>query len=495
MNLNKRRSKKDKMVNDLKRILNAHQEKNPTTTGWKREGNVMVKEAKLRYEIDRRLLNQMEKYTELYINIPDADMHDIATNDFKNVAIIYYANSVDKDVDEFFVGYTCSYLHKFIKINIHKHNMGEKNVFENFENTDDLVNIIFIGLEYVKFKYVDDLEDRVTTLKAKIAKLREQQMAIDQVLSKNKQSLVGGKTGKTVKTVKTAKAIQATNPKLDKPVSKEEKIFEKRMEFVDEVLSKSMHHFKPFDGCVYQVMNKETGKSFIGGDEKDIDKKTFLKKLERKDNSDLIKDVHKYGADKFEFKKLETFHAKTPYHLTFRIDFLKKINNTVYGGYNLGYGLEYSDKLFQEKLLSRDKNYIQRDMFLKLQKHLFIKNYNDTNDYKGVFGYVYKIENKGNDKKYFGSTFNSQLKDIIVGMYDKAIEGNVKHNKILKVFMEEPYDQFIFEIVKTKGEDDTRVDLNDEAENLIRKYNTIETGYNIDINVLKKNIMIGRQYH
>ena len=91
--------------------------------------------------------------------------------------------------------------------------------------------------------------------------------------------------------------------------------------------------------------------------------------------------------------------------------------------------------------------------------------------------------------RYIDFAHLDQLKNIIIGMYNAALKGNVKHSKILKALEEEPYDAFTYKIIKKKMMDDNKISLEDLMNSLIVEYDTINKGYNIDKKALRKNII------
>ena len=166
-----------------------------------------------------------------------------------------------------------------------------------------------------------------------------------------------------------------------------------------------------------------------------------------------------------------------------RIDFWKLKKDTINKGYNSSLSIEESEQMFSRDFPSRFQKVVERNFFLKIQRHIFNTKFEDEVDYENIFGFVYLIKNKENGKRYYGSVYQKTLKDVVLEMYGKALEGNVKHNRILKALMENPYTAFEFKIVVTKSPDDTKIDLLRETERLIVKYNTRdeESGYNIAI--------------
>jgi len=103
--------------------------------------------------------------------------------------------------------------------------------------------------------------------------------------------------------------------------------------------------------------------------------------------------------------------------------------------------------------------------------------YNNLNDFINPYGYIYKIENKINNKRYIGQTTNR-----------KGVRGNMTLNNIKRQYRHNPhlirsvekyridnFERYIIDSSKNKNELDEKEDF------YIKKYNTLnfKFGYNM----------------
>jgi hypothetical protein len=395
----------------------------------------------------------MDKYMDIYKAVKLQD-HITKKYDDK-VAIIYIIEN--ETTDEKYVGYTTYPMFTFIKLNMHNFNNNEESVFDNFDD-EILNNYSFEIIEYILYKDRKDIMERK----------REHKKLFD---SKAYVYNRGGSNNPEEKVVGSLVKEEVNKDNVDK-------IYEKRIPLFFELLKPQEDQFKPFIGYIYKVFNIRNKKEFIIGYHRELSKNDLLDMIEK--GSDKIKiDLARYGRRNFESELLETYHAKTLFDFLFKVDYHKVKQDSINLGYNDTFNLEESALLFGKSLLTRKKNQFTRNMFLRLQKYLFEKNLRDSTDYENVYGVVYEIYHRKSKMRYFGYAHNSKLKHIILDMYDKSMEGNVKQNKMLKALGEEPYDAFNFTVKKTKLLDDTKVDLFEETEKLIVRYNTVDQGFNV----------------
>ncbi len=463
MHYNKDNMSKKKSIELLKDIINSNKEFRPTSndSGWKKldDKKYLVMSSSKNYEITNKLINLMKKYTNIYKTLTGNAKDDVIKKYDDNIAIIYLLEN-DKTSSRY-IGYTTNPLYIFIKLNLHKHNLDEDNVFDNFDE-NDLTNFTFEIVEYIKYSNRNDILERKRHYYKKL--------------------------------VKKDKTEEIVDTKMDKRDKLLDKIYDKRMDIFFELLGGQVSKFKSFKGYIYKITNGKKNKSFIGGYHRKLTKKKLLDILfKNKALSEFKRDIKKYGRRNFDLELIDEYDAKTIFDFLLRLDFFKIKNDTIDSGYNQGYSLDESELLFGQRLLTRKKNIVARNLFLKIQKYLFEENYEDNNNYNNLYGFVYQIKHKKNHKRYISYAHINELKKIVTDMYDNAIKGNVKHSKILKAFEEEPYDSFTFKIVKKKKMDDQKIDLEDEANTLIIKYNTIDSGYNLDKKTLRRNIARSRR--
>jgi hypothetical protein len=418
--------------------------------------NFYIMNGSKHYTISDKLIKLMNKYTSIY---RDADKAiTIKTN--QHVSTIFL---LENDLtNERYVGYTSAPMQSFIKFNINKYNLDKENVFDNLDRAT-LDDFSFETIEFVKDGTRNDVLER-------------KKIYHDLFVNKPNDKAIGGAKEKPNK------------EKSNKNIDFLDKIYDKRMDMFFEILGPQVSKFKSFVGYIYLLTNTITNKIFISGYHKKLNKRDFIEIIEQNSNANLIKDLKKYGRRNFDITVIDKYDAKTHFDFLLRIDFFKLKYKSTKNGYNQGFSLSESESLFSQRLLTRKKRIMTRNIFLKIQKCLFEKNFVDNNQYDNLYGFVYQIQHKKTKMRYFAYAHINQLKNIIIGLYNEALEGNVKHNKILKAFEEEMYDSFTFKIMKKKKMDDHKTGLEDETDSLILRYDTINIGYNLDNKQLQKNI-------
>jgi len=452
-------NKKQKLI-ELKRIINTPVEYIPKKSDkdWiKIKKKYSILEGTIKYIITDKLIDRIQKYTNIYLSIPDIHMHKLIKKNSKNIGIIYLA--MEKKSQKKYVGYTRLPLLTFIKYNIHRKIIGENNIFEKFPNID-IKNIVFRILEYIKFNEKKYLISRREQYKKKINKL-----------SFKKKNII-----------KQSGGTNNNNNNIN---------FDKRIQIYYDVMNSVKYKFKPFIGYIYLLENLKNNHKFIGGSDKELSKEKFIKKILTNIHDTEL--AEKLKIENLEFRLIEKFEAKSTFDFMLRIDYFKNEHNTINKGYNKQNCMEESKKLFINKLTTSIKEQLKKKFYIRIQQYIFNKKYVDNYNYNNVFGFIYMIEHKENKKKYINYAYNTTLKAIILNLYNKALADNIKHNKILKILMEEPYINFNFKIIKIKDIDDTKIDLNIETNDLINRYDTINNGYNIDYNDLKRKIMINKK--
>ena len=441
----------------LKNIINSNHEFRPKIDDnhWIKldDTNVYTINSSKHYDISDKLIKIMNKFSKIYKSIKDVSVDDIIDKVNDNIAIIYLMEN--NKTDEKYIGYTKNPLYTFIKLNIHKYNVDHDNIFDNFKDVN-LNDFSFEIIEYVKYEKRIDIINRRRNYH---------------------DEYINNKIGGTY----------INNNEIAKQL---DKIYPKRMEILFEILGTNITKFKSFVGYIFKLENKLNNKIFISGYHKKLLKHELIDILSKNDElNDLIKDIKKYGRRNFELEMIDKYDAKTTFDFLVRIDFFKLKYDSITKGYNKGFSLEESEELFSQRLLTKKKKVMSRNIFLKIQKYLFEKNFKDDNNYDDMYGFVYQIQHKKNKMRYISYAYMDKLKNIIIGMYNGALKGNVKHSKILKVLEEEPYDAFTYKILKKKTMTDTKVSIEDVAESLIVEHDTINKGYNIDKNKFKKNII------
>ncbi len=466
---------KDKIIKKLIKMINDDsKEVRPTVSDkrWKKVNNNVytIKSNNSGYKVTQKLVDYVEKYTDMYIKIHDVEMYDILKKYNDNIGIIYLLT--DRVTNFKYVGFTTNSLLTFIKLNLHKYNLKEKNVFEkvnsnNNNNNNNLTDLEFRLLEFVKYKDKADIISRKDTYQD----ILDNSETVKETTTSDKQTTI----------------INNNN------INNSE-FFDRRMDVFYDIFDNFKNSFKEFQGFIYVIKNKLNNKKFIGGVEKEMTKSQFINTVVKFNSSqEFMDDLKKNGPEGFIYGLLEKYKADSFFDFMLRVDYFK-ITLKSLDQYNTSFNMDESEKLFKKDFPTRAKMQVQKNFFIKIQKLLFLKNIKDSLDYTNTYGFVYMIENKKNSMKYIGYALNTTLKNAVSELYDKALKDNIKHNKILRVLMEEPYDRFRFKILKVKTMTDTSVDLKGDVSKYIAKYDTIKKGYNIDYNDLKNKIIIGQHY-
>jgi group I intron endonuclease len=153
--------------------------------------------------------------------------------------------------------------------------------------------------------------------------------------------------------------------------------------------------------------------------------------------------------------------------------YYSKIDNRIYHKFTFGTKYDKNESISNHIKIDRKNQLIKVWNCGKLKYELFIDNNNQI-----VFGFIYMITNKINNKIYIGQTTRNIQKRI----YEYKSAFNLKnHNNphLYNAFNKYGWDNFEFKIIDTAQ---TIEELNDKEINYIQKYNTTnkEFGYNIE---------------
>lgn len=448
-------------IERLSKIINTDNEYRPPRNHkdwvYVKSSKYQVMKKVLKYEITDDLIDVMKKYTKIYKSVLSNRKNKIIDKFEDNIALIYLLEN--KKTKKVYIGYTTNSLFTFLKLNLHKNNMKEENIFDYF-SYKKLTDFKIKLLEYVHYESIGNVRRRKRFWQGKL---------LEDYGQVNEDDIYDS-------SISDSDEFEMINIKL----------YKKRMDFFWDIFKPLRSKFKSFKGYIYRVINLDNEKVFIYGSKKEDLKLDKIVKT----NAILEKE---YAKNKDNFKKeiIDKYLAKSIYDFMLRIDFYKLLNDSVDTGYNLGYCLEESKDLFSKRLGTRTRDRIMRKLFLKMNRYLVNKNLVDDN-YNKIFGFVYQIKNKNNCKRFFSYAYETKLKDIILRFYDNAIENIVKHSKIMKVLSEEPYYNFEFSIVVIKKRTDNSTNIEAEAEKLIEKYDTLNNGYNIDTKKISKGIYYGK---
>jgi hypothetical protein len=455
-------------IKTLSKIINSNTEYRPTNkinNTWKSVDNYHVMKKKLQYNITEDLIKLIDNFTKEYIEYKkiSGKKENIMTKYDDKIALIYLIENIRNN--KICVGYTTNPLFTFIKFNLHRLNMKETSIFDNFKY-NKLSEFKIELLEYINYNTKRDINKR-------------KQYWNDKLINDSSSYTYSTPTSSTPTSSTTSSAILSED-KYEPDTKINAKFYNKRIDVFFNVFTPFITEFDKVIGYIYKLESKKNKRVFIGGNTDKITLDEALDKLNT--NEKIVHDLKKYKKKNFKIQILEKYYAKSQIDFMLRIDYYKVVYDSVDGGYNMDYCIDESKLLFAEKLNTKVKNRIEVIFFLKINRHLIDNKLKDSTDYTDVENFVYQIKNIRNKKKYisFSNDNNSDLKQKILGLYDNAIDGNVKHSKILKAIMEEPYTNFKYSILTTNSPD-----AKEMATLLITKFDTINKGYNLDTSMIK----------
>jgi len=429
----------DKCLSLLNKIMNDMNEKRPSKSdpSWLPINDYHVMGKQQATDVTNELINLMDNYTKIYKQTKQYITDDIIKKCTDNIIIIYLIEN--KRNGEKYVGFTSYPFQAFIKHSIHLHNMKKHNIFNRFIETD-IKWFTFTLLEYVHYK------DRTH---------------VDERLSYHRDIHVAD--------------IQSDSPtKKYEPKDDFNFLYEERVKLLHNIISKYKTKMQPFHGYIFALVSPRTQQVFIGGTQQKI---SFdeIKALLR-DNQKLKHCIHE-----LKLAYIEKYRAYCSFEFMLRIDYYKLKFDSINDGYNIDYSYPKSPILFADIMFQNTRKRIEKDLFLKIQKLFFEEYFIDKTDYTNVYGFVYKIEHAPTNRKFFAYSTGTTLHDIIAKLYNdiEQQDKTIKQTKLHKTLLNNPYFDFEFTVIKTKHIDDTKIDLMNEVELLISKYNTINAGLNV----------------
>lgn len=252
--------------------------------------------------------------------------------------------------------------------------------------------------------------------------------------------------------------------------------YNKRMKIFHNICQRYTNQDPIQKGYIFLLENKVNRKKYFGGAlNKKPNKKDTLSAIK---NDKFLVDFQKYKATGFNMKIVDEIDFTFELEFMVKIDFHKIKYKTIKRGYNNGLCFEESERLFGFTLQTTSKNVLTKNIKLNIDKHLLNRNYKDSSSYSRVDGYIYSITNIRTKKKYYGYIDeNMKMIDVINNIYDVAMLGNIKQNKLIKALVKYPYTDFVYEIVKKNVWGDN-LNLVRETNILIKKNNTVKYGYN-----------------
>ena len=120
---------------------------------------------------------------------------------------------------------------------------------------------------------------------------------------------------------------------------------------------------------------------------------------------------------------------------------------------------------------------IRRSLFISVNKDLIKKYLVDDISYPDdLIGFVYEIRPSGYNGKYIGYTTMKDTKKMLIQLFTKAESHKKKDKKIHQLLGEFPCFDLLVKILRKKVDDE--IDLEKQKENYIKKYNSVNDGYN-----------------
>jgi hypothetical protein len=222
---------------------------------------------------------------------------------------------------------------------------------------------------------------------------------------------------------------------------------------------------------ITNLLNKKTYMTYLSDKDIENHEKILIERFKNMNNETV-----KINEKQIQIKILDKFQSKSVLECELKTDFyISKDKKNSYTGYNI------ADKFLDKENNVIDRSQIKRIVFLILQKESFDKNFIDPiESYTDINGYIYEIVNKNEDKKFIASSIDKTLKQIIGQKYKKAIEKPNSKNKLFNLLGKVPFSELKINVIKKKGKKD-RWNLDVQLKKYIKQYNTIENGYNKDI--------------
>jgi hypothetical protein len=367
------------------------------------------------------------------------DTTDSSTDGITTIFELFNKNQPD----ETYIGYTKIKLPVYINLSIfkNKNNPSAETVFDNFIKPYKLTDFTFEVKEFIDSTKLAQINSRV-------------------------DFYVDGGVQEFYKLPESIENEYITT----------EYLYDKRMDSFFLPIAGSIRHYKPIQAYIYVISNLDTNKRYVMCSPIQYD--GLLELLPQIRNQELMNDIKEKGVDQFNIIHEEEYIAKTPFDLMFRADFMK-IKHAGIEGYNKKFSHEESYQFMRKNLRSSLRAQFERRFFLLVQRQIFKKNFKDI-DYTSICGFIYQIKNKETGQRYISHAYNTTLFDVVNGMYKTAIKGNIKFDKMLKALGEVPFDNLDIKVIIAKKNDDVKMGLGNTAAQLVLKFDTINTGYNLD---------------
>lgn len=385
------------------------------------------------YYINDDIVNSMKEYTKFIQSFDRTEQNKLARKNIKKdlFARIFLIENLKTGYK--YIDHTYNSLIYTIKMGLHKRNIGEKNIFDHF------------------------IDGKLTDLKCSILEfIKTNQRSIIQQHKKIYNDLLIIKPKKN-------NILEAKIKNINDKYEKLRKIYHKILRKHD--IEISIREF-----FIYQIVNLNNKKKYIFGTINKIDSQdTFNKILQQiiGRNNALKDDINYYGFNNFTLDKIETYKGTSTLDFYLKIDYYIYLYDSIKTGYNTKYNLPEST--FYQKKNPNPKMFdsIEGSFFVRIQRENFDKKFKDDRDYSKIIGFIVMISY--NDNKYITFAKKTTLKDLILIMYHKILNGPSKDDDICEMLYDVPYNKLNFRMLKLKYNGDG-INLQKETEKYKDKY-------------------------
>lgn len=383
----------------------------------------------IEYTINDNIINQVKKYNKLYQQIKSKIKQKEKINNIK-ITKIYIVYNNENTLFE--ISYTTNTILHSIKLSLNKYLSNDPSLFDNF-----------MTLKGLKIKLLECILGNITK-----KELMDKKKEYKEIYDKQKINLPKNNIKKYC--IETIKNIS---------------------------YDISLSYEKNITCYIYEFNNNF--KKYISGSFNKITKKTILELYNKmiKINSLIDDDINKW-----KLKILEIYKSSSEFDCWIHVDYYIFINNSIENGYNLYYNV-IENYINNDCISMIEKEHIKKNIFLKIQKEYFNKFYKDQTNYNILKTIIYYIKTIDNNKMFIGHS-KKDLIYTINDLYNKAIENKKKYSKISRILSTIPYNKLEIGILK-KINKTSKEDPITQENKLIKKYNTIEDGYNMNTKSLR----------
>lgn len=377
------------------------------------------------YYINDSFVNSMKEYSKFIRSFSKSEQNKFLRNIKKDLfARIFLIENLKTGYK--YIDHTYNTLIYTIKLNLHKRNMSEKSVFDHF------------------------IDGKLTDIKCTILEfIKTNQKNIVQNHKKYYNELLISKPKKDIAT-----KIRTDN--INNKYNQLHKIY-------CDILKKYKIKADIREYFIYQISNTLTKKKYIFGTINKINNQEIFNKILRQiidRNNQFREDIIKIGYNNFILTMLDIYNGTSELDFYLRIDYFIYFYDSIRMGYNTKYNLPEST-FYQKKLPTNSiLENIEGSLFVRIQRERFNKNFEDKRNYSKIKGFVVMISY--NDDKYITFGKNITLKELILTMYHKILNGASKDDDICPLLYNIPYDMLIFKMLRIQHSG-SRINLQKES--------------------------------